>query len=83
MSWASVLITKWGTPSEQQLFNEASLGVEKARAGRDGVIVPAPPLIDLSLRCCAEVARGGGGSLEAGDDRAFVTLTFPIAEMDP
>jgi len=63
--------------------SNCSLRVEAARAGRDGVIIPAPPLIDLSLRCCAEVARGGGGSLEAGEDRAFVTLTFPIAELDP
>ena len=60
-----------------------SLRVEPGRPGKEGVIVPAPPLIDLSLRCSAEVARGGGASLEASDDRAFVTLTFPIAELDP
>lgn len=58
------------------------LHVEPSRGGKDGVIVPAPPLIDLSLRCAAEVARGGGGSLEASPDRAFVNLTFPIAEPD-
>jgi hypothetical protein len=59
--------------------------VEPATAGapaaKDAVIVPAPPLIDLSLRCASEVARSAGGFLDVWTPPAAVVV-FPIAEGD-
>jgi molecular chaperone DnaK len=53
VSWASVLITKWGTPSEQTLFNEASQAVEKARAARQPVELQRQLRVVRALRAAA------------------------------
>ncbi|APR84198.1 Chaperone protein DnaK [Minicystis rosea] len=53
VSWASVLITKWGTPSEQQLFNEATQAVEKARASRQPVELQRQLRVVRNLRVAA------------------------------
>ncbi|MFT3774096.1 MAG: Hsp70 family protein [Minicystis sp.] len=53
VSWSSVLITKWGTPSEQQLFNEASQAVEKARASRQPVELQRQLRVVRNLRMAA------------------------------
>jgi hypothetical protein len=58
------------------------LVVSTAPSQKDGVIVAVPPLIDLSFRCAAEVARGAGGSLEVGAAPASAIVTFPVAQSD-
>jgi molecular chaperone DnaK len=53
LSWSSVLITKWGTPTEQALFNEATLAVEKARASRQPVELQRQLRVVRNLRVAA------------------------------
>jgi molecular chaperone DnaK len=53
VSWSSLLVSKWGTPSEQMLFNEASQAVEKARAARQPVELQRQLRVVRNLRSAA------------------------------
>ena len=53
VSWSSVLITQWGTPSEQKLFQEAAQAVEKARAARQPIELQRQLRVVRNLRVAA------------------------------
>ena len=53
LSWSGLLIAKWGTPAEQQLFNEATQAVEKARASRHPIELQRQLRVVRNLRMAA------------------------------
>ena len=53
LAYASALISRWGVPSEKQLFDEAARAVEKARAGRQPVELQRQLRVVRNLRVAA------------------------------
>ena len=53
VAYASLLVARYGTPAEQQLLNEATLAVEKARAGRQPVELQRQLRVVRNLRAAA------------------------------
>jgi hypothetical protein len=47
-----------------------------------GIVVSMPPLIDLTERCAADVARASGASFERGPRDRTAIVTFPSAASD-
>ncbi len=53
LAYASVLISRYGVPSEKQLFEEATRSVEKARAARQPVELQRQLRVVRNLRAAA------------------------------
>jgi hypothetical protein len=58
------------------------LGFRPPAAGSDGLRVAIPPLIELSERCVAEVARSAGTALMTIPEECSSVVLFPLAPSD-